>query len=127
VFVVGLGDVAMESALALAAQPGSEVTIVHRGTGFLRGKRRNIEALSTLAVRGRVRLLFDAEIETVDAASLDLVSRGVRSTFPFDALFVHVGCVPGNELLARVGVCSPQPERVLRDPWDSERHDRPSS
>ncbi|HEY2365110.1 MAG TPA: NAD(P)-binding domain-containing protein, partial [Polyangiaceae bacterium] len=36
VLVVGLGDVAMEAAIALASQPGTHVTVIHRGEAFSR-------------------------------------------------------------------------------------------
>ena len=103
--VLGLGDVAMESALALAAQPGSTVTVVHRGAGFQRGKRRNIDALSALVARGRVKIFFHAEVNAVEPAGLVVSARGVTERLPFDALFVHIGTVPSNELLRRSGVC----------------------
>jgi thioredoxin reductase/ferredoxin len=125
--VVGLGDVAMETALALAAQPATEVTILQRGSGFRRGKQRNIDALAALVARGRVRLIFEARVERVSATRLEVTVAGKRCDFEFDALFVHVGRVPGHELLARTGVCPPARARLAVDPWDSAQHDRPSS
>jgi thioredoxin reductase len=105
VIVVGLGDMAMESALALAAQPGADVSIVHRGPGFRRGKQRNIDAVSGLIARGRVKIWFHAHVERVDGASLVVRSGGESRRLPYDAVFVHIGAIPSHELLARAGVC----------------------
>jgi len=55
VLVVGLGDVAMEAAIALAHQAGTHVTISYRGDGFTRGKARNAAELKRLVEAGRVR------------------------------------------------------------------------
>jgi thioredoxin reductase len=98
--VVGLGDVAMESALALAAQAGTEVTVLHRGAGFQRGKQRNIDALAALVARGRVRLIFDARVERVNATTLEVAVAGRTRALMFDSLFVHVGRVADNDLFA---------------------------
>jgi thioredoxin reductase len=105
--IVGLGDVAMESALGLSAQPDSEVTIIHRGTGFGRGSRRNIDAVARLAANGRIRLVFAARVAAVRAASLEIEVAGATRAVGFDALFVHVGQVPSGSLLTSAGVCVP--------------------
>ena len=47
IVVVGGGDSAVEAALALAAQPATTVTLVHRGTDFGRCKPDNQGALET--------------------------------------------------------------------------------
>ncbi|HWP06821.1 MAG TPA: NAD(P)-binding domain-containing protein [Polyangiaceae bacterium] len=107
VVVAGLGDVAMESALALAAQPGTSVTVLARGPGFRRGRKRNIDALSARAAEGRVRLVFEAEIERIGPRSVEARVAGVGRSFPCEAVFVHVGRVPSHELLARTGVQAP--------------------
>jgi thioredoxin reductase len=102
VVVVGLGDVAMETALAIAAQPGSRVSVVHRGDGFRRGRRRNVEALGRLVAKGRVDLYLRSEVVCVRARSLSLDGGGVLA---FDALFVHIGTLPEHRLLETAGVC----------------------
>jgi thioredoxin reductase/NAD-dependent dihydropyrimidine dehydrogenase PreA subunit len=110
VVVVGLGDVAMETALALAHQPGTTVTVVHRGRGFSRGRQRNVEAIGRLVAEGRIGLLFDAEIRSIGVERLMLsVGEGERAV-AYDALFVHVGAESSNALalLERV---SPLPSR----------------
>jgi thioredoxin reductase/NAD-dependent dihydropyrimidine dehydrogenase PreA subunit len=103
VIVVGLGDVAMESAIALAAQQECRVTVVHRGSGFRRGKQRNIETLSRLSARGLVNLLFDARITRVTEASIHIELASGTRTLPYAALFVHIGALPASSLLDDLG------------------------
>ena len=58
VLVVGLGDVAIEAAIALAHQRGTDVAISYRGAAIARGKARNVAELQALVARGRVRIVF---------------------------------------------------------------------
>jgi thioredoxin reductase/NAD-dependent dihydropyrimidine dehydrogenase PreA subunit len=106
VTVVGLGDVAMESAIALAEQQDCEVTLVHRGSGFRRGKQRNIEAISRLSARGRVKLLLEAHISRVTETDVHVALRSGSCRLPYDAIFVHIGTLPAGSLLETLGVCS---------------------
>lgn len=104
VIVVGLGDVAMESAIALTEQQDCEVTVLSRGSGFRRGKQRNIETLSRLSARGRVKLLFDARITRVTEVSVGVELASGERVVPYDALFVHIGALPAQNLLQSIGI-----------------------
>jgi thioredoxin reductase len=106
VVVVGLGDVAMETALALAAQPGTRVTVIHRGSGFRRGSQRNIDALSALVARGKLRLVLGARIKRVGEAALELEIEGGDREVAYDSLFVHIGSVKSEALLRALGACA---------------------
>lgn len=105
VVVVGLGDVAMETAVALAAQPGTRVTVVHRGDGFRRGRKRNIDAVSGLVARGRVELLLSARPTRISSEGVAVETAGGLRVLGFDAVFVAIGSLPASDLLASAGVC----------------------
>jgi thioredoxin reductase len=107
VVVVGLGDVAMETAIGLAAQPGTRVTVVHRGPRFRRGRKRNIEALSALVARGRVELVLSAQPSRIFRQSVALETPAGTRVLGFDALFVAIGSLPSADLLGTAGVCVP--------------------
>jgi thioredoxin reductase len=89
--VVGLGDVAMETALALALVPGTSVTMVHRGSGFSRGRQANVERVGRRVAEGRIGIVFDAEVRAVGLERLVVSNRGSERTIAYDALFVHIG------------------------------------
>jgi thioredoxin reductase/NAD-dependent dihydropyrimidine dehydrogenase PreA subunit len=89
--VVGLGDVAMETAIALALQPGTTVTMLHRGSGFSRGRLRNVETVGRLVAEGRIGLLFGATIRSIEAERLVVEIETSTRNVLYDALFVHIG------------------------------------
>jgi thioredoxin reductase len=101
VVVVGLGDVAMEAALALAGQPSTVVTVVHRGGGFSRGSTRNIEAVQRLVASGRIALHLDASIATIDPERVELTDG---TTLRYDGVFVLIGTIPPWDTLRAAGV-----------------------
>jgi thioredoxin reductase/NAD-dependent dihydropyrimidine dehydrogenase PreA subunit len=104
--VVGLGDVAMETAIALARQPGTAVTVVHRGEDFTRGKSRNIAELRRLAASGRVGLRLRTEVLAVDAERITLRGPQGEARLGYDAILVMIGSIPPWEVLRAAGVRS---------------------
>jgi len=104
VVVVGLGDVAMEAAVALASQPGTHVTLVHRGEGFTRGKSRNVSEVQALAARKKIELRWSTEVASIGDAEVALRRGENVEKARFDAIFVLIGGAPSWDLLARAGV-----------------------
>jgi len=104
VVVVGLGDSAMEAAIALAHQPQCEVTISYRGNDFARGKARNLTELKSLVARGKIRLRLGSEVRRVDHELLTIEVGGKLEKLRFDAVFVLIGGTPPGELLTAAGV-----------------------
>lgn len=104
VLVVGLGDSAMEAAVALAGQPDCEVTLAARATGFRRGKARNIEAVERLAAQGRLTLLFDSAVAGFTECGVALVVAGERRELEVSSLFVLIGARMPWEFLAALGI-----------------------
>lgn len=104
VLVVGLGDVAMEAAIALSRQPGTEVTISHRGPDFSRGKARNIEEVQRRIQAGAVDLRMQSTIASISQGSVTLTSPKGETRVPCDGVFVLIGTSPPKDFLTRVGV-----------------------
>lgn len=104
VLVVGLGDVAMETAIALARQRGTIVTVSYRGDGFRRGKGRNITEMERLMEAGVLEMVWESEVTAVESTEVTLTTpRGPR-TIENDAVFVMIGAEPPRALLERLGV-----------------------
>jgi len=119
VVVVGLGDSAMEAAVALARQPETQVTISYRGAGFTRGKSRNISEVKDLIAKGRLRVFFETIPVAVTRSTVTLAPTGLeahgaatrgRRTLQADALLVLVGGLPSWDLLTRCGLRHPERE-----------------
>jgi thioredoxin reductase/NAD-dependent dihydropyrimidine dehydrogenase PreA subunit len=106
VMVVGLGDVAMEAAIGLAGQAGTQVYLSYRGNDFKRGKRRNMEEVKRLVDAGRIELLFETDVTNVQRGMVRLEGKGVRGVrdIPIDALFVMVGNIAPWDFLQACGV-----------------------
>lgn len=104
VMVVGLGDVAMETAIALARQPGTSVSLSYRGESFKRGKSRNIDELRRLIDSQRVTMWWRSTVAEVRPEQVVLDTPTGRHSVDNDALFVMIGSVPPTALLEAVGV-----------------------
>jgi thioredoxin reductase len=104
VAVVGLGDVAMEAALALAAQPKTQVTILARAATYSRGQSRNISEVERLRKAGRIFVEFQAHVRGVQRGALDVETPERRRVVPFDALFVLIGSIPPWATLESLGI-----------------------
>jgi thioredoxin reductase len=104
VVIYGLGDVAMEAALALAHQQNTRVTICYRGSEFKRGRARTIAELKRVVERGRVKLSFGTTITAVGASELELVGPAGPERLPYDALLVMIGTQPPWQFLESVGI-----------------------
>ena len=120
IVVLGLGDSAMEAAIALSSQPSTSVTIVHRGATYSRGQPRNIAELERLRKVGRLRVLLSADVQRVTRG--DVVLRAAGSDrperVPFDAVLVLIGSIPPWDTLANVGVHRAAPRNDPPPPLD---------
>ena len=109
VLVVGLGDVAMEAAVALSRQPGTTVTIAARGDGFRRGRPRNIDEVKRLAAAGRLTVRFEAEVAGLapdgrGGLEVTLSSADRARILAVDAVLVLIGNIPPWDILRAAGV-----------------------
>ncbi|HVI02404.1 MAG TPA: NAD(P)-binding domain-containing protein [Enhygromyxa sp.] len=105
VCVVGLGDVAIETAIALANQPDTRVLISYRGADFKRGKRRNHDELRRLLAAGRVELRWQTEVAAIEPGAIRLRTlAGQESRHAVDSVFVMIGNVAPLALLEAFGV-----------------------
>lgn len=74
VAVVGGGDSAVEIALALADQPGTSVTLVHRGEDLGRCKPENQAALALARADGRLAVQLGTTVRGVTPERLELAT-----------------------------------------------------
>lgn len=102
--VVGLGDSAMEAAVALARQPGTQVTLSYRGAAFARGKAKNIDEVRRLAADGRIKLLWESEVVRVGDGTAVVRHEGVDKTLSADVVLALIGGVPSWDLVESAGV-----------------------
>jgi thioredoxin reductase/ferredoxin len=104
VLVVGLGDTAMEAAIALARQPGTQVTVSYRGAAFQRGKARNVRETQRLAQRGALRLILESHVSRIGADRVTLETARGAEELRIDAVLVLIGGTPSWDLVRQAGV-----------------------
>jgi len=104
VLVVGAGDSALEAAVALAEQPGTEVTLSCRGDSFARAKPPNRARIDECERSGRVRVLRRSTVERIDAASVLLSTAEGPEQVANDAVFVCAGGELPFGFLREVGI-----------------------
>ncbi len=104
VAVVGGGDSAVEAALSLAEEPGTEVVLSYRGDAFTRLKPKNREKIEALAKSRRVNLLFKSVIKEITSNSIQIQQDGRRLSIDNDAVIVCAGGVLPSGFLKSVGI-----------------------
>jgi len=104
VLVVGGGDSAIESAVGLANQPGTAVTLSYRGARFERAKERNRAKLEAAVAHGRLRLLPESQVRSIREDAVELELQGARQLIPNDYVILRLGGEPPFAFLERLGV-----------------------
>jgi thioredoxin reductase len=104
VVIVGLGDTAMETAIALCRQPNVTVTLLSRSPDFRRGKSRNIDEVRRMHDAGRLELRFENEVIRIDRGRVAIRSPRGESTLTADVVFVMIGSILPWGFLESVGV-----------------------
>jgi thioredoxin reductase (NADPH) len=108
ILVVGGGDSAIEAATALAVQPGNRVRLSYRRAAFSRIKQRNEERITAFQAEGRIDVLFNSQVKSIEPGSAVLrveEAGNVRETsVPADYVFVLAGGEPPYPLLKKMGI-----------------------
>jgi thioredoxin reductase/Pyruvate/2-oxoacid:ferredoxin oxidoreductase delta subunit len=101
--VVGGGDMAIETALMLSAQPGTTVTLAHRGDKFDRCKPENYELLEKAEIAGKVAIKIAAKPLHIGEDHVLLEARR-KERLPNDFVFVCIGGELPTAWLSKIGV-----------------------
>jgi thioredoxin reductase len=110
---VGGGDSAVESALGLANQAGTTVTLSYRGDAFGRVKDRNREKIEAAVNAGKVKLLMKSELREIHRDAVVLDYEGAARRLPNDVVVVRIGGEAPYPFLERIGVRIVQKELAL--------------
>lgn len=111
VLVVGGGDTALETAVALA-RAGAKVTVSYRKKEFARPKPENIEQLNRLVKDGSVRLLLGSTVQRIEPDTVVLKgSEEIR--LANDVVFTMLGREAPLEFFRRSGI-------AIRGEWTAK-------
>lgn len=108
ILVVGGGDSAIEAALALAEQPGNQVSISYRQAAFSRLKPKNERSIAKAIEDGRIQGIFQSQAKAIAPGEvvLEVKKEGGAEEWvlPNDDVFIMAGGVPPFALLEKAGV-----------------------
>ena len=109
ILVVGGGDSAVETALALSEQPGNQVRISYRRDRFSRIKQKNRERISEAQEARAVSILWSTEVmenRTGEVLLRETSSESPKTPAPLpnDHLFVFAGGELPTPFLERCGI-----------------------
>jgi len=104
VLVVGGGDSALEAALAISEQPGTEVALSYRGEVFGRVKPKNRARLDEAQTGGRLRVMLNSNVKLITPHSVTLDDAGETVELPNDAVIISAGGVLPIDLLRKLGI-----------------------
>ncbi len=103
IVVVGGGDSAVEAALALADQPGNEVTVSYRRDRFSRIKPGNLERIEAAIAEERVRVLWKTNLREIQPDRVRYENGGLHE-LPNDYVFIFAGGVLPTGFLRTCGI-----------------------
>ncbi|MCC7535031.1 MAG: NAD(P)-binding domain-containing protein [Deltaproteobacteria bacterium] len=105
VLVVGGGDSAVESAIALAELGRcASVTISYRRSAFARCRDANKRRIDALVARGVVRTALPSDVVRIDDATVTLRRGSREAPIPNDAVIVQAGGTSPAEILSSFGI-----------------------
>jgi len=105
VLVVGGGDSAVEAALAIAAEPGTTVTLSCRGDEiYTRPKEKNRQGLKQAVEKGRIKVALHCGVKEIQQDAVVLEQEGRRGQIKNDAVIVCAGGTLPTPMLKEIGV-----------------------
>lgn len=104
VLVVGGGDSALEAAISISEEPGTEVSLAYRASAFTRAKAENRERLERAERSGAVVVHLDTSPTRIDAGSVTLDMPQGPKEIANDAVIVCAGGILPSAFLRKVGI-----------------------
>jgi thioredoxin reductase (NADPH) len=104
VLVVGGGDSAVESALGLANQEGTEVFLSYRGDQFKRVKERNQAKLDAGISAGRIHPLLGSQVREIKVGEVELEMAGTSRRLANDDVVIRIGGEAPFGFLEKIGI-----------------------
>jgi thioredoxin reductase (NADPH) len=105
VLVVGGGDSAAEAALAIAAEPGTTVSVSSRGDDILtRPKEKNRMRLKELATQGKVKIFLKTSVKLIGTDTVTVEQKGKSYSLKNDAVIICAGGTLPTPMLKEIGV-----------------------
>jgi len=104
VLIVGGGDSALEAALAIADEEGTEVSLSYRSESFSRAKAKNRERIAEYAENGRITLYMKSNVKRITETRVELDHNGEMLMIDNDAIIINAGGILPTGFLKKIGI-----------------------
>jgi thioredoxin reductase (NADPH) len=104
VLVVGGGDSALEAAIALSEQAGTDVRLSYRSAAFSRVKQKNRLLLEQQQTAGRLKVMMNSSVKSISEHEVEIESDGQTESVRNDVVIVCAGGLLPTPLLQKVGI-----------------------
>ena len=104
VMIVGGGDSALEAALAIADERGSEVSLSYRSESFSRAKAKNRDRIEQYSREGKIKLYLPSNLIRIDESEVTLDYQGEKIKVANDAVIINAGGILPSGFLKQIGI-----------------------
>lgn len=104
VLVVGGGDSALEAAIALSQEAGTDVILSYRSAAFSRVKQKNRLLLEQQQTAGRLRVVLNSTVKAIHADVVELLHDDAVHRYRNQAVIVCAGGLLPTPILQKAGI-----------------------
>jgi len=104
VLVVGGGSSALESALAIANETDTNVTLSYRGNTFQKANPANVAAIDEAAKAGKLQILMQSTIKRIGSKDVTILYQGRELDLANDNVIICAGGVLPTTILQDLGI-----------------------
>jgi thioredoxin reductase (NADPH) len=104
VLVVGGGDSALEAAVSVVEEPGTTVTLSHRGDVFAKATPKNRERVAAAQSAGRLAVLMQADVTRIGTNDVEISHSHRRIAVKNDTVIVCAGGILPTAFLQSIGI-----------------------
>jgi len=104
VLVVGGGNSALESALAIANETDTNVTLSYRGNTFQKANPTHVAAIDEAAKAGKLQILMQSTIKRIGSKDVTILYQGRELDLSNDNVIICAGGVLPTTILQDIGI-----------------------
>jgi thioredoxin reductase/NAD-dependent dihydropyrimidine dehydrogenase PreA subunit len=104
VLVVGGGDSALEAAITLSEQVGTQVILSYRSAAFSRVKQKNRLGLEQQQKAGQLQVILNSSVKRILEDSVEIEIDGSVQNYRNDVVIVCAGGLMPTPLLQKIGI-----------------------
>jgi len=104
VLVVGGGDSALEAALSIAAEPGTQVSISYRSEAFNRAKPKNRDKIQAAVNDNKIQVYMKSNVKEIRKDAVLIEQEGNEFSITNDAVIISAGGILPTAFLKSIGI-----------------------